>query len=102
MCLGVDSFSILFNHHSVQKPAVSPGVLMVFRKEGSLERMGKCPLECGSRSGAPRRHEPLRGEVAAGAGRQNGGGEGVGRGDGSASLAGQPAKSVRFLSCFCV
>ena len=28
-----------------QRPAASPGVLMVFWKEGSLERMGKCPLE---------------------------------------------------------
>ena len=34
------------DHGSFQKPiAVSPGVLMVFWKEGSLERMGKCPLE---------------------------------------------------------
>ena len=43
--LGVDSFSILFNHRSFQEPAVSPAVLMAFWKEGSLERMGKCPLE---------------------------------------------------------
>ena len=43
--LGVDSESILFNHRSFQKPAVSPGVLMFFWKEVSLERMGKCPLE---------------------------------------------------------
>ena len=45
--LGVDSFSILFNHRSFQKLAVSPGVLIVFWKEGSPERMGKCPLEYG-------------------------------------------------------
>ena len=37
--LGVDSNSIIFNHLSFQKQAVSPGVLMVFWKEGSLERM---------------------------------------------------------------
>ena len=27
--LGVDSFSILFNHRSFQKPAVSPWILLV-------------------------------------------------------------------------
>ena len=43
--LGVDSFSILLNHGSSQKPAVSPGLLMVSSKDGSLERMGKVPLD---------------------------------------------------------
>ena len=43
--LGVDSLSILFNHRSFQKPAVLPGFPEVFLKEGSLERMGKVPLE---------------------------------------------------------
>ena len=38
---GVESFSILLNHRSFQKPAVFPGFLQVFWKEGSLERMGK-------------------------------------------------------------
>ena len=43
--LGVDSLSILFNHRSVLKQiAVLPGFLKVFKKEGSLERMGKVPL----------------------------------------------------------
>ena len=37
--LGVDSSSILFNHRYFEKPAVSPGILMVLWKEGSLERM---------------------------------------------------------------
>ena len=49
--LGVDSLSILFNHRSFQKPAVSPGCLMVSGKERSLERM---ELE-----GTPR----IRGEI---------------------------------------
>ena len=41
-----DSFSILFNHRSFQKPIVfSPWILLVFLEEGSLERLGKCPLE---------------------------------------------------------
>ena len=40
--MSLDSLSILFNIFSFQKPAVSPAVLMVFWKEGSLERMGKC------------------------------------------------------------
>ena len=33
------SFPILCSHRSFQQPAVSPGVLMVFWKEGSLERL---------------------------------------------------------------
>ena len=41
----VDSDSSLFSHPSFQKLAVSPGCLAVFWKEGSLERMGKVPLE---------------------------------------------------------
>ena len=40
--LGIHSFSILFNHRSFEKPAASPGVLMVL---WDLERMGTCPLE---------------------------------------------------------
>ena len=47
---GVDSFSILFNHRSVQKPAVFPEFLEVCWKEGSLERMGKVPLEKGPKN----------------------------------------------------
>ena len=42
---GVDSLSILFNHCSFQKPAVSPEFLEVLWKEGSLERIGKVPIE---------------------------------------------------------
>ena len=40
---GVDSpyFSTIV---PFKKAAVSPAVLMVFWKQGSLERMGKCPL----------------------------------------------------------
>ena len=37
--LGVDSFSILFSHRSFQKPAISPGFLLVFQQEGSLQRL---------------------------------------------------------------
>ena len=37
--------TILFNHRSFQKPRVFAGILEVFKKEGSLERMGKVPLE---------------------------------------------------------
>ena len=33
--------SILFNHRPFPKPAVFPGFLQVFQKEGSLEGMGK-------------------------------------------------------------
>ena len=54
--LGVDSFSILFNHRSFQKPVVSPGVLTVCWEEGSLERMRKCPLEQSTLLKCPFRH----------------------------------------------
>ena len=37
--LGLDSLSILFKHHSFQQPAVLPGFIEIFWKEGSLERM---------------------------------------------------------------
>ena len=38
--LGVDSFSILFNHRSFEKPiAFSPGFWVAFWKAGCLERM---------------------------------------------------------------
>ena len=45
--LGVDSFSILFNHRSFQKPdRCFPKTLGIFlQKEGCLERMGMAPLE---------------------------------------------------------
>ena len=52
--LGVDSLSILFNHRSFQKPAVSLG--SDFWKEGSLERMGECPLETWRTWGAGKKH----------------------------------------------
>ena len=42
-CLSRGSFPILFNHRSFQEPAVFPGFVEVFQKEGSLERMGKIP-----------------------------------------------------------
>lgn len=38
--LGVALLPILFNHLSVQKPAVVVEFLQVFSKQGSLERMG--------------------------------------------------------------
>ena len=44
--LGVDSVSILFNHRSFQKlAAFFFRFPEVFWKEGSLERMGKVPME---------------------------------------------------------
>ena len=39
------AFTILFSHRAFQEPAISPGFSVVFRKEGSLQRMGKLPLE---------------------------------------------------------
>ena len=45
--LGVDSFSILSNHRSFQKLAVSPGVLMVFWKDSDpwVQNGWTCPPE---------------------------------------------------------
>ena len=55
--LGVDS-PFLFNHLSFQKPGVLFGVLMVFWKERSLEKMEKSPGIFGPGAACARNQTP--------------------------------------------